>query len=100
MAKYRIEGTIVDTENASMVFSEETRFDGRNQISVNTGQQWEHQRLYRSRKGRYYLESWSQWQGSTPHAEWISPQEAARWLILNEHKIPDDLQEFEDDVSE
>ncbi len=101
MSTYRMQdGTVVKTENASSHWDEQTRFNGSNQISVNTGSQWNHQELYRSRKGRYYIVHSSQWQGSTPHAEWVSPQEAARWLIHNEEELPDDLKQCEEQVSE
>lgn len=100
MAKYRIENCIVDTENAIDSWDETTRFDGKNEISAATGSQWNHQTLYKSRKGRYYIENFSQWQGSSPSAEWVSPQEATRWLILNEHELPDDLKQYENEISE
>jgi hypothetical protein len=101
MATYRMsDGTIVKTENASQEWSEDTRWNGQNRISVNTGSQWEHERLYRSRKGRYWIERWSQWQGSTPHAEWVSNEEATRWLIHNGEELPNELKALEDQVSE
>jgi hypothetical protein len=100
MARYRIEGTIVDTDNASQSWEEATRWDGNNWISKATGSQWEHETLYRSRKGRYYVEHTSQWEGSTPHAEWVSPQEAARWLLLNEREVPAELAEAVEQVAE
>ena len=101
MATYRTEdGTVVKTENAKQSWDEETRWDGSNSISIPTGSQWNHQKLHKSRKGRYWLECWSQWQGSTPHAEWISPQEATRWLIANGQELPEDLKKFEEDVCE
>ena len=100
MARYRIEGSIVDTDNATQSWAEKTRWDGHNKVSVHTGTQWNHQTLHRSRKGRYYIERTSQWQGSTPSAEWVSPQEAVRWLMLNEEEIPKDLSQYEDEVSE
>lgn len=100
MARFRIDGTVLDTDNATAHYEEATRWNGRNRISVPTGSQWDHQDLYRSRKGRYYIVHTSQCQGSTPHAEWVSPQEAARWLLQNNHKLPEDLAEFEDEVSE
>jgi hypothetical protein len=65
-----------------------------------TGSQWNHETLYKSRKGRYYVEHSSQWQGSRPHGEWVSPEAATRWLILNNHELPDELQKYEDEVSE
>jgi hypothetical protein len=100
MARYRIEGTIVDTGNSTAHWEEATRWNGNNHISKATGSQWEHQTLYRSKKGRYYVEHTSQWQGSTPHAEWVSPEEAARWLLQNDHELPADLQELEAEVAE
>jgi hypothetical protein len=101
MSKYKMsDGTIVDTGNASLFWKEQTRWNGNNHVSLNTNSQWDHQKLYRSRKGRYYLEYWSQWQGSTPHAEWISNEEAARWLILNEEGLPEELESLEEMVTE
>lgn len=101
MARYRLEGSIVDTKNAAAYWDEATRWNGNNHISVNTKSQWEHQTLYKSRKGRYYVEHTSQRQGTSPIAEWVSPQEAARWLLLNEcENIPEDLWLHIDDVSE
>lgn len=101
MARYRMEdNTVVDTDNSTKHWFEDTHFDGRNMISNATGSQWHHETLYRSRKGRYYVEHDSNYQGSTSHAEWVSPQEAVRWLIINNHEIPDDLKQYEEQVTE
>lgn len=101
MARYRMDdGTVVDTENATMHFEEDTYFDGSNRISKATGDQWTHQDLYRSRKGRYYVVHSSQWQGSRDHAEWVSKREAARWLALNGHDIPEELRKDAEDAVE
>ena len=100
MAKYRIENIIVDTDNATAHWNEAKRWDGRNHISVATGSQWNHETLYRSRRGRFYVEHESAWQGSTPRAEWVSPEEAARWLLANEHEVPAELAAAADSVSE
>lgn len=101
MARYRMEGgNVVDTEKASRVWSEAKDFDGRNFISRATGGQWNHQSLYRSRKGRYYVESWSDWQGSTASCEWVSHQEAFRWLLHNGHDIPSELEQYREEVEE
>lgn len=101
MSTYRMsDGTIVKTENATQSWDEATRFDGSNRISVATGSQWNHETLYRSRKGRYYIEHASQWQGSTDTAEWVSLEEAARWLLHNEHELPAELKHFEEQVTE
>lgn len=100
MARFRIDGTVLDTDNATAEWEEETDWNGNNHISRATGSQWNHQTLYRSRKGRYYIVNSSQWQGSLDSAEWVSPQEAARWLLQNEHDLPEDLKEYADEVSE
>ena len=92
------DGMVVDLDNASASWEEATRWDGNNHISKATGSQWDHQTLYRSRRGRYYIVSSSQWQGSTPSAEWVSNEEAARWLLANGHEIPDDLQDVANEV--
>ena len=103
MARYRMDGgTIVDTDKASDEWSEGTYWDGRNHISCATGDQWTHECLYRSRKGRYYVEHSSDWQGARAHCEWVSPHEAVRWLLANgyDEKMPDELRELVDDVTE
>jgi hypothetical protein len=101
MTRYRMEdGTVVDTDLAQQSWGEATRWDGNNHISVATSSQWEHQQLYRSRKGRYYLVWWSQWQGSAPDAEWVSEHEAASWLAAMGHDIPADLVAAAEEVTE
>jgi len=100
MARYRVENTIVNTDNAVRSWEEATRWDGSNHISKATGTQWDHETLYKSRKGRYYVEHTSQWQGSTPRAEWLSPEAATRWLLQNDHELPEDLEQYADEVSE
>jgi hypothetical protein len=101
MARFSMDdGTVIDTDNAQEHWNESTDWDGRNQISRATGDQWCHQTLYKSRKGRYYIVHESQWQGSRPHAEWISPEAAARWLLLMGAALPEDLVVYEAEVSE
>ena len=101
MARYTMsDGTVVDTSNASRSYEEATFYDGHNHISCATGSQWAHQLLYRSRKGRYYIEHFSQWQGSHDSAEWVSNEEAARWLLANNEPIPDELAKAAESVSE
>ena len=92
MATYRMsDGTVVKVENAVQAWNEDMRWDGSNHISVATGSQWSHQKLHCSRKGRYWLECWSNYQGSAPHAEWVSNQEATRWLLANDESLPPHL---------
>lgn len=92
MTRYRMDdGKIVDTANATDTWGEERDFDGKNQISRNTGSQWEHETLYSSAKGRYYIVSTSDWQGSQSTARWVEDREAVGWLLLNEHEMPAEL---------
>jgi len=103
MSKYRLEdGTVIDTEKAKDFWEEATDWDGRNHISRPTGSQWEHERLYLSARGRYYVESWSQWQGSISSIEVLDSEQAARWLILNDHEndLPEELRSYLDEVVE
>src|SRR6476469_265050 len=57
-------------------FGEETRWNGENQISVNSGSQWEHEALYRTAQGRWVLHWWSQWQGTLPSYRFVSDERA------------------------
>jgi len=100
MSKYRLENVVVDTDNASKSWDEMKYHDGNNWISKATGSQWVHQTLYRSRKGRFYIETTSQWQGSRDRAEFVSPEEAARWLLVNEREVPAELKVAEESVTE
>jgi hypothetical protein len=99
--KFRLEdGIILNTDKAEASWQEAREWDGRNHISVNTGSQWNHQTLYLSAKGRYYLVHESQWQGSQPTANLITDEEAASWLLRNEHKLPEKLQQHEENIVE
>lgn len=101
MTTYRMDdGIVVDTNKASDTWEEKCDWDGRNFISRATGSQWEHETLYRSRKGRYYLESSSQYQGTRPSAYWIEPEAAASWLLAMERELPADLLQYADELSE
>jgi hypothetical protein len=94
------DGTVIDTKLATQSWEEATFWDGNNPISKATGSQWHHQTLHKSRKGRYYIEHTSNWQGAREHVEWVSREEAARWLLTNAHQLPDDLKELEAEVME
>lgn len=101
MSKYRMDdGTVVDTDRATESWDEKRDWDGSNHIGRSSGSQWTYQGLLRSRKGRYYTEHTSQWQGSRPHVEWVSPEEATRWLIHNDYELPEDLAHLEKEVIE
>lgn len=101
MARFRMDDdTIVDTDKALQSWGEETDWNGSNHISRATGSQWNHQTLYKSKKGRYYIVHSSQIQGNMDHAEWITPQEAARWLLLMDEELPEDLEQYAEEVCE
>lgn len=101
MAKYNMDdGVVVDTDMAATFWNEETEWDGNNHVSKATGSQWEHETLYESSKGRYYVVHTSQWQGSRPYARWLTDEDAARWLLVNDHLLPDELEEVAQTVCE
>jgi hypothetical protein len=64
-------------------FSEDTDWDGSNYISVNTGDQFEHQTVYRTAQGRWVLRRWSQWQGRLDQWSYLTDGDAREWLIRN-----------------
>lgn len=99
MARFKLEGgAIVDTDRAAQSWDEASDWDGHNWISKATGGQWNHQKLFRSSKGRYYIVHSSNWEGVQDTAEEITPREAAVWLLHNEHDLPEDLASFEAEV--
>jgi hypothetical protein len=71
--------------DAATAYTEATRWDGNNHISVTTGSQWDHETLYLTKGGRWVRHRWSQWQGSTPTYEFITDDQAREWLLANEH---------------
>ena len=91
--------TVIDTDRATQYWEERKVFDGHNMVSVHAAR-FNHQTLYRSRRGRYYILHTSQWQGSQDRAEWVSNERAAAWLLLNKDEIPTELQEAAETVSE
>lgn len=84
-------------EDKATGFDEKTRWNGSNRISVNTGSQWDHEKLYRTASGRWVLNVWSQWQGSIPSYAEIPDEDAIRWLIVNEtdiDEVPEDIRDL------
>lgn len=66
------------------VIEENTRWDGHNNVSVHTSDQFAHQRLIRTAQGRWVLNNWSQWEGSEDRYEFITDDKAKEWLLVNE----------------
>lgn len=80
-------------------WEEDTRWDGRNRISCATGSPWVHERLYRTKSGRWIIYSWSQWQGSLPYAYETGERDAAEWLLLNSEELPASLAHLEEELA-
>ena len=70
---------------ASSVYEEGSWWDGSNPISRATGSQWHHERLYRTKSGRWIKRWWSCVQGEGESYREISNEEAAKWLVENGH---------------
>lgn len=66
-------------------FEEDTWWNGSNHVSVATGDQFVHEAIYKTAKGLYILNHWSQWQGSKETYEEISKEDAIQWLLTNGH---------------
>jgi hypothetical protein len=94
------DGTILVPSKAIRKWNEETDWDGNNHISRATGSQWEHETLYQSLKGRFYIVHHSQWQGSLDYAEIKDPREATAWLLLMEYELPEELVSLENEIAE
>jgi hypothetical protein len=99
---YRMEnGAVINTDKAQAHWDEDTWWNGSNYISKATGSQWEHQTLYKSRKGRYYILFESNWENTPTRAEWVSMEEAARWLLANNYyDLPKDLVQLAEEIEE
>ena len=65
----------------AMVYEEGTTWDGNNHISTATGSQWEHEEVVRTKRGRYYVVSSSQRQGSQSKAKALDIGGVAKWLV-------------------
>jgi hypothetical protein len=101
MARYKMDsGAVVNTDKATEHWAEATRWDGRNHVSVATGSQWRHETLYRSLRGNYYVETTSQNLSEAPGARFVTPQEAASWLLQMGHELPEDIAHHATEVEE
>lgn len=69
--------------DAAHSWDEDREFDGSNMISVATGSQWDHERLFLTAKGAWVLKQWSQWQGSRTTYQRIYESRAVDWLVAN-----------------
>jgi hypothetical protein len=85
------DGTWVDTKNAMVTWQENKWWDGNNQISCATNSQWEHETLYLSKRGRYYVVRTSQYSSVRDCVSYLTDVEAVLWLIRNDREIPEKL---------
>ena len=101
MARYKMDnGIIADTEKATGRWRERREWDGCNHYGRSSKSQWHDQILYRSKKGNYYVENQSREDGISDSAEWVTPQEAASWLLVNDYNLPEGLAEFDEKLIE
>ena len=78
--------------DAAVRFGSNYFFDGRNMICAATSSQWEHEALYRTKRGRWVLHWQSNWQG-VPDRWWVISEEVAmRWLKKNNPEAWEKLQ--------
>ena len=94
MSKYEIEGSTVDTTKAINNWPDKTEKNKRGYVSKSTGSTIHRETLYRTRRGRFYLEHKSKNIEETPWAEWISPERAMKFLQLNDYIVPEYLIPF------
>lgn len=68
--------------HTSESFEEDTYWDGNNHISVTAGKD-NHEKLYRTKGGRWVKYWWSQWEGRQPTYEFLTDDDAKVWLLKN-----------------
>jgi hypothetical protein len=96
--RLKIDGGIVNTEIAKNSWEESSYFDGNNHISNATGSQWEHQKLYESSKGNFYIVSESY--GAPSTAEFVDDKHAVEWMLQNDEDPPERLARVVAEVEE
>ena len=90
-------GSWFDTKSA-VLFKEDTNWDGRNQISVPTGSQWNHEYLYYTKSGKWILNSFSNYQGTLETYEQIDEAAAIAWMVQNRCFDRDEIMQLPDKV--
>lgn len=84
-------GKWFDSEKAEN-YEEDSYHNGRNFISKATGSQWEHESIFVTKSGKFILNHWSNWQGSSETYELISKDQAAEWFAkqgFQDDQIPE-----------
>lgn len=73
----------------AILYKEETRWNGSNNISKATGSQWHHEYLYYSASGAWILNKWSNYQDSVETYDVISKKEAIEWFLNQSMDLPE-----------
>ncbi|MDQ1041493.1 hypothetical protein QFZ75_007995 [Streptomyces sp. V3I8] len=71
-------------EAATRYLEQAAYINGFDKRSVNTLSTDAHQTLYRTKRGRWVLSCWTDWQNDIPTYEFVDEDTAKRWLILND----------------
>lgn len=71
---------------AAESFNEDTWWNGSNWISTATGNQVDHETLYRTAGKQWILHSYSDYQGKPDAYVIIEDEGAAKWLSINKHE--------------
>ncbi len=81
-----------DEEKATL-YGEETEWNGHSPQSVHSPHdEFAHEALYRTVQGRWVRHRWSQRESVSPRFEFVTPEEAAEWLLINEQ--PDVVEQW------
>ena len=91
MTRVALDGGGWFDRDAATSWEEDYWWNGHNHCSRATGSQWDHERLYRTSRGRWVIKWSSQWQGSRTSYRVIDAAGAAEWLIRNGHDVPAEL---------
>ncbi len=91
-------GSWFDADKAEC-YKEDSYHDGRNFISKATGSQWEHEAIYITKSGKFILNHWSNWQGSSETYEIVDRDYVARWFGKQGFKDEDLPEIFKEDIS-
>ncbi len=71
--------------STTVVYGENTQWDGSNHISRATGSQYDHEQLHLTKGGSWVLSANSQWEGRLESATQVDSGRAAAWLCRNEY---------------
>lgn len=97
MARIPLEGgKYFNDERCVAQCSEGTYYNGSNDISLATGSQWDHERLYLTESGAWVIKWWSQWEGRQDRYRVIDDEMAAEWFARNsydEDELPTEKRE-------